>query len=58
MSDALTSASLRLYIAKERIVRSRALIFDVDGTLAETEGIHRQAFKSAQELSVLDTLPD
>lgn len=28
-------------------VRDRAIIFDVDGTLAETEEIHRQAFNSA-----------
>jgi HAD superfamily hydrolase (TIGR01509 family) len=47
MSDALMSAGLRMDIAKERIVRSRALIFDVDGTLAETEEVHRQAFNAA-----------
>jgi trehalose-6-phosphatase len=29
------------------IARARALIFDVDGTLAETEETHRQAFNEA-----------
>lgn len=32
---------------KDRIARARALIFDVDGTLAETEAIHRCAFNAA-----------
>jgi HAD superfamily hydrolase (TIGR01509 family) len=32
---------------KERVARASALIFDVDGTLAETEGIHRRAFNAA-----------
>ncbi len=30
----------------------RALIFDVDGTLAETEDLHRQAFNGASRISV------
>jgi HAD superfamily hydrolase (TIGR01509 family) len=47
MSDALASPGSRLDRARELIVRSRALIFDVDGTLAETEEIHRQAFNAA-----------
>ena len=47
MSDALASAGARLDRARERIVRSRALILDVDGTLAETEEVHRQAFNAA-----------
>src|SRR5262245_4060035 len=32
---------------KERIAQASTLIFDVDGTLAETEGIHRRAFNAA-----------
>src|SRR5579859_6727310 len=32
---------------KDRIAQADALIFDVDGTLAETEGIHRRAFNAA-----------
>ncbi len=47
MSEALASADARLEHVKKRIVRSRALIFDVDGTLAETEEVHRQAFNTA-----------
>ena len=47
MSDALASAGARLDRARELIVRSRALILDVDGTLAETEEVHRQAFNAA-----------
>jgi HAD superfamily hydrolase (TIGR01509 family) len=47
MSEASASADARLDRVRERIVRSRALIFDVDGTLAETEEVHRQAFNAA-----------
>jgi hypothetical protein len=47
MSDAVASPGSRLDRAKELIVQSRALIFDVDGTLAETEEVHRQAFNAA-----------
>ena len=47
MSDVLGTSRLRLDRAKDLIVRSRALIFDVDGTLAETEAVHRQAFNTA-----------
>lgn len=31
---------------KERVAQASVLIFDVDGTLAETEGIHRRAFNA------------
>ena len=31
----------------DRIAHAEAFIFDVDGTLAETEGIHRRAFNAA-----------
>jgi HAD superfamily hydrolase (TIGR01509 family) len=41
------SALLRPCSLKSRIVQAAALIFDVDGTLAETEGIHRRAFNAA-----------
>jgi HAD superfamily hydrolase (TIGR01509 family) len=47
MSNPLASPASRLVRAKELIVRSRALILDVDGTLAETEEVHRQAFNAA-----------
>ena len=47
MSDVLAASRLRLDRAKNLIVQSRALIFDVDGTLAETEEVHRQAFNAA-----------
>ena len=47
MSDALAAAGARLDRANARIARSRALILDVDGTLAETEEVHRQAFNAA-----------
>jgi HAD superfamily hydrolase (TIGR01509 family) len=36
------------------IVRARALIFDVDGTLAETEEVHRKAFNAAFATTGLD----
>ena len=32
---------------KDRVAQATALILDVDGTLAETEGIHRRAFNAA-----------
>jgi len=54
MSDALASSGSRLDRAKEMIVRSRALIFDVDGTLAETEEVHRKAFNAAFVRANLD----
>jgi HAD superfamily hydrolase (TIGR01509 family) len=46
MSEALASTGSRLVRAKELIARSQALIFDVDGTLAETEEVHREAFNA------------
>jgi HAD superfamily hydrolase (TIGR01509 family) len=36
------------------ILRARALIFDVDGTLAETEEVHRKAFNAAFVKAGLD----
>jgi HAD superfamily hydrolase (TIGR01509 family) len=47
MNGALVSSVARLDRAREIIVRARALIFDVDGTLAETEEVHRKAFNAA-----------
>ena len=45
MSEAL--APIRSSAVREVIGRARALIFDVDGTLAETEEVHRRAFNEA-----------
>jgi len=47
MSDVVASPVLLLDRARNLIVQARALIFDVDGTLAETEEVHRQAFNAA-----------
>jgi HAD superfamily hydrolase (TIGR01509 family) len=47
MNDETLSALLRPCSLKDRIARAGSLIFDVDGTLAETEGIHRRAFNAA-----------
>jgi HAD superfamily hydrolase (TIGR01509 family) len=47
MSDVPVTLPLRLGRAKDLLVRSRALIFDVDGTMAETEEVHRRAFNAA-----------
>jgi HAD superfamily hydrolase (TIGR01509 family) len=41
------SALLRPRSLQERIADAAVLILDVDGTLAETEGIHRRAFNAA-----------
>ena len=54
MSDALAPAGLLLDRARDRIVQARALILDVDGTLAETEEVHRQAFNAAFATAGLD----
>jgi HAD superfamily hydrolase (TIGR01509 family) len=47
MNMALSPSALQPSGLKDCIVRAGALIFDVDGTLAETEGIHRRAFNAA-----------
>jgi HAD superfamily hydrolase (TIGR01509 family) len=47
MNIALSPSLLQPTSLKERIAQAGALIFDVDGTLAETEGIHRRAFNAA-----------
>jgi HAD superfamily hydrolase (TIGR01509 family) len=48
------SVLLRPRSLKDRIAEAGALIFDVDGTLAETEGIHRRAFNAAFTEAGLD----
>jgi HAD superfamily hydrolase (TIGR01509 family) len=47
MNIALSSSALQPGSLKDRVARAGTLIFDVDGTLAETEGIHRRAFNAA-----------
>ncbi|HUN94695.1 MAG TPA: HAD-IA family hydrolase [Bradyrhizobium sp.] len=47
MNIALSSSVLQPSSLKDRVTRAGVLIFDVDGTLAETEGIHRRAFNAA-----------
>jgi len=44
---AFSPAAVDVQEVKDRVVRAGALIFDVDGTLAETEEVHRQAFNAA-----------
>lgn len=46
MTELLSAAAQRGH-AEDLIRRASALIFDVDGTLAETEELHRQAFNEA-----------
>jgi len=47
MNVALSPAQLHLGRVNDLIARAGVLIFDVDGTLAETEEVHRQAFNEA-----------
>jgi HAD superfamily hydrolase (TIGR01509 family) len=54
MNVMLSRAALQLARAKELITHAGALIFDVDGTLAETEEVHRQAFNEAFEQAGTD----
>ena len=54
MNMGLSPAALGLDYAKGLLLRAKALIFDVDGTLAETEEVHRQAFNEAFEKTGLD----
>lgn len=42
-----SAAYLQVQQMKHRIAEAAALIFDVDGTLAETEELHREAFNKA-----------
>jgi HAD superfamily hydrolase (TIGR01509 family) len=50
----LSPADLHVGHVRDRIARARALILDVDGTLAETEEAHRQAFNEAFVQTGLD----
>ncbi|KWV58619.1 phosphatase [Bradyrhizobium macuxiense] len=52
MNQAL--AAIRTAGMREVIANARALIFDVDGTLAETEEVHRRAFNEAFAAAGLD----
>jgi len=52
MSQAL--AAIRTAGMRDVIASARALIFDVDGTLAETEEVHRRAFNEAFAAAGLD----
>jgi HAD superfamily hydrolase (TIGR01509 family) len=45
MSEALAAVSAAG--VRDVIARARALVFDVDGTMAETEEVHRRAFNDA-----------
>ena len=47
MTVAVSPAAARVEQLRGLLLRGRALIFDVDGTLAETEELHRQAFNEA-----------
>lgn len=47
MNLSVAPAALQLDHARAVLLRAAALIFDVDGTLAETEEVHRQAFNDA-----------
>lgn len=47
MNEAIAPSGSRLDRARQMLARARALIFDVDGTLAETEEVHREAFNIA-----------
>jgi HAD superfamily hydrolase (TIGR01509 family) len=48
------SALLHPCTLQDRIAQAAALVLDVDGTLAETEGIHRRAFNAAFTEAGLD----
>jgi len=54
VNAAATPASVRVEQVRRLLVRARALIFDVDGTLAETEELHRQAFNEGFARSGMD----
>ena len=47
MKVTLSPAKLQISRVNDLILRAGALIFDVDGTLAETEDVHRQAFNQS-----------
>ena len=43
----MSTTALRKAARHESSANFRALVFDVDGTLADTEELHRQAFNEA-----------
>src|SRR6516225_2395432 len=47
MNLATSSPGFRCRSLKDHLAQTSTLIFDVDGTLAETEAIHRRAFNAA-----------
>ena len=47
MSVMPPTVALQFGLAKDLITHAPALIFDVDGTMAETEEVHRLAFNEA-----------
>jgi HAD superfamily hydrolase (TIGR01509 family) len=47
MSEMPGTAALQFARVRDAVTCARALIFDVDGTMAETEEVHRQAFNDA-----------
>lgn len=54
MTAAPASVTAPLAVAQRRLAEATALIFDVDGTLAETEELHRSAFNEAFVQAGLD----
>jgi HAD superfamily hydrolase (TIGR01509 family) len=54
MNVNLSPAAMRLDYSRHALRQAAALIFDVDGTLAETEEVHRQAFNEAFVKTGLD----
>lgn len=54
MSEVLAPPVLRPDRVAQLVVQARALIFDVDGTIAETEEVHRKAFNAAFAKTGLD----
>jgi len=54
MNLALVKDNSPLHEVRRRIANAEALIFDVDGTMAETEELHREAFNEAFVAAKLD----
>lgn len=54
MNVSLMGAAFGIAAAADRLRNARAVILDVDGTLAETEEVHREAFNAAFQQTGLD----
>lgn len=54
MNVSLVGAAIGIAAAADRLRNGRAVILDVDGTLAETEEVHREAFNAAFAQTGLD----